>query len=428
MSRFTDIIALQKKELEDKFKDERIIKRDFLSNAKKLVDSKLIKVVIGARRAGKSIFCAEILEGKVYGYVNFDDEVLATIDKTELSKVMESVYEVYGKLDYLFLDEIQNIDGWELFANRLQRQGMNLVISGSNAKLLSKELATHLTGRHLSLEIFPFSFREYLMYKDVDISAVTEKEKGMIKHHLLDYIKNGGFPETFNEPDVKSYLKNLYTTIVMKDILVKNKVRYQKSFRELANYMITNFARELSFNKFKKIFNLGSDHTAKNYISYLEDTYLIFMIEKFSFKKKQSLMENRKSYVIDTGLINAISFKVSEDNSHLYENLVAVELLRRSRKDSTEVFFWKDSAQHEVDFLVKKGNNVDKLIQVCYNVDMDNKKREIRSLLKAGKELKCNNLIVLTEDYQDVKEESWFGITSNVVYMPLWKWLLDIKS
>lgn len=427
MDNFNKVLEDQREELKEKFSREKIIERESYSFCKGLMDSKLIKVISGIRRCGKSIFSCQLLGNKRYGYINFDDEKLAGIGADKLNDLLMSVYEVYGKIDYLFLDEVQNADKWELFVNRLQRQGINLIVTGSNAQLLSKELATHLTGRHIAIELFPFSFKEFARYKGMELRVESTKEIGLIKRSLTEYINNGGFPETFNEPNPKIYLKELYSTIILKDILLRHRVRYIKTFKDFANYTITNFSREISFNKMKNIFNLGSDHTAKNYLEFLEESYLIFNIERFSYKKKQSLIENRKVYAIDSGMIKAISFRFSEDISHFYENVVAVELIRRKAiAKETEIFYWKNPQQEEVDFVIKKGLKVSQLIQVCYDIsDIKTRGREIRALLKASKELKCRNLLVITGDKEGEEEIEWFGIKRKVRFIPLWKWLLS---
>ncbi len=421
MPKFNKILVEQREELKEKFEKERIIEREILHYCKPLITSKLIKVITGARRCGKSVFSQQLLENKNYGYVNFDDEKLAGIEPFELDELLKTVYEIYGKIDYLLLDEVQNVSKWELFVNRLQRQRLNIIVTGSNAKLLSKELATHLTGRHTAFELFPFSFREFLNYKEIKLKAETTKEIGIIKNTFNEYINNGGFPETLKE-NPKVYLKELYSTILLKDILLRHRVRYIKTFKDLASYVISNFAREISFNKLKNIFNLGSDHTAKNYLGFLEESYLIFTIEKFSYKKKESLIENRKLYAIDTGMINAVSFKFLDDISHLYENIVAVELLRKKAENfNIEIFYWKNPIKEEVDFVIKGGLKIKQLIQVCYNIDdYDTKKREIRALLKASKELKCRNMLVITEDKEGEEKIK----NKKIKYVPLWKWLL----
>ncbi len=421
MDNFRSILREQREELKEKFEKEKIIARENFHEVETVIPSRLIKVITGIRRCGKSIFAFQLLKNKNYGYINFDDEKLAGIESDQLNDLLEAVYEVYGKVDYLFLDEVQNVLGWELFVNRLQRQQLNVIVTGSNAKLLSRELATHLTGRHMAVELFPFSFREFLTYKGTAPLEETAKERGLIKKNLHEYLETGGFPETLKEPSPKLYLKSLYSTILLKDILLRHRVRYVKTFKDLASYIITNFSREVSFNKLKKIFNLGSDHTAKNYLEFLEESYLVFMIEKFSYKKKESLIENRKVYAIDTGIIKAVSFRFGEDISHLYENVVALELLRKkAREQSREIFYWKNPQQEEVDFVVKDGLKIQQLIQVCYDIsDYDTKKRELRALLKASKDLKCKNLLVITEDKEGEEKIK----NKKIKYIPLWRCL-----
>jgi len=426
MSIYGIIIHTQRQELQERLQQEQIIERDAFSSFQKLLSSSLVKVITGVRRCGKSILCAQLLKGKKYGYINFDDEKLTGIAPSELDKVLEAVYEVYGQIDFLFLDEVQNIDAWELFVNRLQRQGLNLIVTGSNAKLLSKELATHLTGRHIALELFPFSFREFLKYKKKGLRADTGEEMGLLKRELQEYLEKGGFPEILREPSPSTYLNSLYSTIITKDILMRHRIRFARTFRDLASYVITNFSQEVSYNKLKNIFNLGSDHTTKNYLHYLEETYLLFLIEKFSYKKKESLLENKKSYVIDTGMITAVGFQFSDSLSRFYENIVAVELLRkRAINIDQEIYYWKNAQQEEVDFVVKKKLKVTQLIQVSYSLrEESTRKRELRALLKASKELYCNNLLVITSEQEGEETIEWFGIKGTIRYIPLWKWLL----
>ncbi len=424
MRDFKTIIEEQRRELRKDFEEGGFIERSVFLYFQRLISSKIAKVITGVRRCGKSVFSAQLLEGKKYGYVNFDDEKIKGIKTEELNDVLNTVYEVYGDIEFLFLDEVQNVEGWELFANRLQRQGLNLVITGSNAKLLSKELATHLTGRHYSIELFPFSFKEFLRFKNVELNKIlTTKDIGLIKNNFNKYILNGGFPEALKAPDPPRYLDALYSAIITKDILLRHKIKYARTFRDLAEYTITNFAREISFNNLKKIFKLGSDHTAKNYLTYLEEAYLVFLIEKFSFKKRESLVENRKVYAIDTGIIQTIGFRFREDLSHLYENVVAIELLRnKSINEKKEIYYWKNALQEEVDFVVKEGLKVKQLIQVCYDVrDPNTKKRELRALLKASKELNCNNLLIITNDYEGEEKVK----NKKIKYISLWKWLLE---
>jgi len=418
------LIIDQKGELKDLIKREKIIDREFLNRYKKNISSDIIKVITGIRRCGKSIFSYQLLRDKDFAYINFDDERLITLESEDLNNILEVFYEVYEKFKFILLDEVQNIIGWELFVNRLKRQGFNLIVTGSNAKLLSKELATHLTGRHIALELLPFSFREFLNYKGIAMKSLfSTREIGLIKRNLDEYIKKGGFPETLKENIIpETYLQALYSTIINKDVVLRHKIRFVKTLKHIGGYLITNHSSLMSFNKIKNIFNLKSTHTALNYVSFLEESYLFFFLKRLSFKQKESLVANRKIYCIDTGLISSLSFKSSRDIGKLYENIVAIELLRKKALEGLDIYYWQDIYKHEVDFVLKQHLKIKQLIQVCYNIeDYDTKKREIKALLKASEELKCNNLHVITED----KEGKESADNKEIRYIPLWRWLLE---
>lgn len=419
------VVIDQKDELKELVKRENIIDREFLSTYKKSINSDIIKVITGIRRCGKSVFSYQLLRDKDFAYINFDDERLITLETEDLNNILEIFYELYGKFKFILLDEIQNIYGWELFVNRLKRQGFNLIVTGSNAKLLSSELATHLTGRHIALELFPFSFRECLNYHGISFkSLLSTREVGLIKRKLDEYIKTGGFPETLKKNIFpETYLQALYSTIINKDVVLRHKVKFVKTLKDIASYLITNHSNFMSFNKIKNIFNLKSTHTALNYVSFLEESFLFFFLKRLSFKKKESLIANRKIYCIDTGLINTLSFKSSRDAGKLYENIVAVELLRKKALEGLDIYYWQDIYKHEVDFVIKQRLKVKQIIQVCYDIeDYDTKKREIKALFRASKELKCGNLLIITED----KEGKESFENKEIKYVPLWKWLLNI--
>lgn len=417
------IIVDQKEEVERIFREEKIIEREFLTTWKSSMESNLIKVVTGVRRTGKSIFSMQLLERKQYAYINFDDERLAGIDTEDLNLVLQAFYELYGDIKYVFLDEIQNIDGWELFVNRLHRMGLNIVVTGSNANLLSRELASHLTGRHIPIEIYPFSFREFLDFEGFKIkeSLYSTKQKSILIKKLRDYIEWGGFPESVKDRDnAKLYLSTLYSTILSKDIVSRYNLRYVQTLKEIANYLISNFSQPMSYHKLKNIFEMGSTHTAKNYTSYLEETYMVYLLSKFSFKHKEVLASPKKAYVIDTGLINALTFRMSENMGRLMENVVLVELLRKSTE--LEIYYWKDYQQREVDFVVKQGTGIIQLIQVTYaDAESEINQRETKALVRASDELKCKNLVCITWDYEeDIQVDN-----KTIRCVPLWKWLIQ---
>lgn len=418
----TQLLRDQKQELEESLKGKNIIKREAENHFKGILNSKLIKVISGIRRCGKSVFAYILLKNKNFAYVNFDDDRLSDFDS---NKILSSFYEVYGKsFNFIFMDEIQNLDNWELFANRLHRAGFNLFITGSNAKLLSKELATHLTGRHLTIELFPFSFKEYLNAINFKEDVRTTRGIGILKHELKNYIDFGGFPEIVVEKEnPKIYIRELYRKIIERDIVSRYSISYKKTFREIAMSLLSNPGRSISYNKIKKQFSIGSDHTVKNYLSYLEEAYLIFLLNRFSYKPIEIEKSDKKVYVPDVGIISNLSFKITQDYGHIYENLVAIESLRKiSFNPNTEIYYWKNIYHEEVDFVIKQGLKVKQLIQVCYNIDdYDTKKREIKALLKASKELKCKNLLVITQDKEGEEKIE----NKKIKYVPLWKWLLE---
>ncbi|MFW6194475.1 MAG: ATP-binding protein [Halobacteriota archaeon] len=417
------IIVDQKEEVERIFREEKIIEREFLTTWKSSIESRSIKIITGVRRTGKSIFSLQLLEGKKYAYINFDDERLAGINTKDLNLVLQAFYELYGDIKYVFLDEIQNIGGWELFVNRLHRMGLNVVVTGSNANLLSRELASHLTGRHIPIEIYPFSFREFLNFENFKItkeSLYSTKQKSMLVKKMRDYIEWGGFPESVKDRDnAKLYLSTLYSTILTKDVISRYNLKYVQTLKEIANYLLSNFSQPISYHKIKNIFEMGSTHTAKNYTSYLEETYMIYLLSKFSFKHKELLASSKKAYVIDTGLINSLTFRMSENMGRLMENVVLVELLRR-KSTELEIYYWKDYQQREVDFVVKQGTEVIQLIQVTY-AESEINQRETKALIRASDSLRCKNLICITWDYEDSIQVD----SKTIKCIPLWKWLIQ---
>ncbi len=420
------IISDQREEIQRIFTEENIIEREFLDAWKKFMDSNLIKVVTGIRRSGKSVFSFQLLNKKKYAYINFDDERLVGLKPADLNMILEAFYQLYGDFKYIFLDEIQNIEGWELFVNRLKRQGFNVVVTGSNAKLLSKELATHLTGRYIGIEIFPFSFREFLTFENFDMTnndLYSTRKKSLLIKKLREYITHGGFPEAIKDKELsKSYLPTLYSTILTKDVISRYKINYVTTLKEISNYLISNFSKYITFNKIKNNYNLKSPHTSKKYVSYLEESYLFFLLDKFSFKYKEVTASPKKVYAVDTGIINVMAFASSENFGRLMENLIAIELLRKKAFNPlSEIYYWKDYQQKEVDFVLKKGPKVEQLIQAAYVSSPDEiDKREYVALTKASKELQCNNLLMITWDYE--AKETLDG--KKIEFIPLWKWLL----
>ena len=415
---FKQILLEQKQEI-DRIFAKKIIPRDIEGKMKQVMASDLIKVITGVRRCGKSVLAHQLLKEKNYGYINFDDERLVGVKAEDLNDLLETLKEINPSFQVLFLDEIQNIEGWELFVNRLKRQGYNITVTGSNAMLLSRELASHLTGRHFSIELYPFSWKEFLAYQGVRLEEedgyITER-KALFKRLLEEYILSGGFPEVFSLEPKAQYLRELYDKIVSRDIILRYNIKYVRDLKEIALYAVSNFSSRMTFHKISRIFQMKSVHTVKNYLNYLEETYLLFFIHAFSFKLKERLRAPRKVYGIDLGLINVLSARATPDYGKMMENLVFLELKRENK----EIYYYSH-VHYEVDFLIKKDLRIEQLIQVCYSLDSDQTyKREIQSLLKASKELDCTNLLIITWDTES--EERFHAHTIKVI--PLWKWLL----
>ena len=410
-----DIIILQKRELEKKLKELYIPREAEI----KEIQSDLIKVIIGPRRAGKSLFSMHSLSRQPnFGYVNFDDEKL--IDVTDYNEIICAVDDVYNKPKYLLLDEIQNLAKWELFVNRLQRQGYKLIITGSNSRLLSSELATHLTGRYSSVLLFTFSPKEFLKFNR---QKATEVEN---KAHLNSYLELGGYPEPLvKKLNYKEYLSTLLDSIIYKDIVKRFKIRSAQGVEDLASYLVSNVAKDYSYNTLMQVTKCKSVHTVEKYLGYLEESFVLFRLNRFSFKLKVQVKSPKKIYCFDNGFIFAKAFKISSDIGRIYENTVAIKLKKLELERKISIFYWKNQQQQEVDFVIKKDTRVQQLIQVCFRItDSVVKRREVRALLLASKELKCRNLLVITTDCEEEIEEEWFGIKRTIKFIPLWKWLL----
>ncbi len=417
------IITSQKEEIEELIKRENIIKRDV--DAKRLRDyikHPNVLAILGVRRCGKSVFTWLLLAGKKFGYINFFDERLSTLKVDNLDMVIQAFYELYNDVEYFVFDEIQNVTGWERFVSRL-RTSKKVIITGSNSQLLSSELATYLTGRHVDFELFPFNFKEYISLRGITLDKnwmYSVKTVAKVKNAARQFIFEGGFPEV--DKFGRMFLQTIYMDIVDKDVLARYKIKNVQALKTIARYLISNYSEEFTFTKLKNIANLKDVHTASDYVRYLENSYLMFTLERFSFKLKEHAIAPKKIYCIDTGLVNAISFKFSENFGRLMENLVAIELLRRRSYNSLEweVYYYKDHQQREVDFVLKDGKKVKQLIQVTNASSREEiSEREMNALLKASTELKCNNLLVITWDYEDEEKAE----NKTVKYVPLWKWL-----
>ncbi|MCQ2279138.1 MAG: ATP-binding protein [Bacteroidales bacterium] len=373
-------------------------------------DSSMAQIVIGVRRSGKSTLCHKVLRdrGVRYAYVNLDDDRLAELQTADLNTVLSCVYQLYGSdVPYLFLDEIQNVDGWYLFVNRLLRTNMHIFITGSNAKLLSGELATHLTGRYNEIRLFPFSFAEYCQYHSVDTKGVTTKADAERKRAFLDYIRDGGFPEMQNLRNKRGYVESLMEAIVLKDIQTRFRIRNIDALRKIAHHLISNSCQEVNYDELSKLLGL-SDKTVQRYVSYLQQTFLLCQLMRHSLKSKER-MRGAKSYCIDPGLLNNRENSMAAENiGWRLENAVFVELLRRCANDYLDIYYYRPSAKgKEVDFVVCDKNRAQMLVQVSYDIDAPKTfKRETSALAAAASALDCENLLLIAfAESRDVEIE-----------------------
>lgn len=363
-------------------------------------DTKMAQVVIGVRRSGKSTICHKVLleRGIRYGYVNLDDDRLAKMTTEDLNTVLSCIYQLYGTdVPYLVLDEIQNVDGWYLFVNRLLRTDMHIFVTGSNAKLLSGELATHLTGRYNEIHLYPFSFLEYCNYHQIDTQSITTKAEAERKRAFMDYIHDGGFPEMQGLRNKRAYVQSLIEAILLKDIKNRFRIRDIDALRKLAHHLINNACQEVNYEELTKELGM-SDKTVKNYVDYLAKAFMIQLLTRHSFKSKERI-RNPKSYVIDTGMQgNRDNVLAPENLGWRLENVVYIELLRRCAYDFYDVYYYKpDNRAKEIDFVICDKNKVMELIQVAYEIDSQRAyDRETSALIKASGVLSCDNLTLIS--------------------------------
>ena len=378
------------------------------------LNSKLAQIVIGVRRSGKSTLCMKVLmqSGVHFAYVNFDDERLQKVGVDELDIILQELYAIYGSFTHLFLDEVQNVDGWHLFVNRLLRQGIKLVLTGSNANLLSGELSTHLTGRYHQIELYPFSFSEYCTIRGVDAHGMTTKAYGLRDKALDEYLMSGGFPELIASPEIskRDYLFSLREAIVKKDICQRYKIRYKQTLSDLANRLLDWFCQEKSYNDIAKEMSINSVHTVKNYITYLQNAYLLCLLPKFSLKSSER-NSARKMYAVDNAFISQHENALLTESFGLrLENVVAVELLRRLHSEYEQLYYLRKVQDFEVDFVVVESSHVRELIQVTYDFVEPSAKlynREVNGLIKGSHLTRCDNLtlIMMRGEPRDIQVE-----------------------
>ncbi len=411
-----------------------LVNRENQETIKSYLEQKEIVIITGVRRSGKSSLMRlistdimkhyDILHDNIL-YLNFEDERFIDFSHNDFEPLYETFLELFHPKGqkYVFLDEIQNIRGWEKWVNRLYEfEHIKIFITGSNATLLSSEIATDLTGRNRKITCYPFSFREFLALKDIQFKKndVYLREKRVeIKSLFAEYTKLGGFPEVLKNKDatlLEQYLKD----IIYRDIIARYNIKNTKEIRELILFLSSNTGKTHSYNSLKDIIEVKSFNTVKNYLEILENVYLFFSIDLFDFSIKKQIYNPSKIYSIDPALRRSIAFKFSQDRGHIYENFVFIELLRRNK----EIYYWKSKRGKEVDFLIKEGLKVNQAIQVSLSLEDNNtRKRETEALLEAHKELNVKNLLIITEDEEGEEKAG----DTKIKITPFWKWLLQTQ-
>ena len=374
-------------------------KRHTKYDADELLQNPLIKLITGPRRVGKSVFALLMLQGKNFAYLNFDDNQL--LEKWNEELVMSALDDVYPDYDFMLLDEIQNLPDWDLWVSKLYRRGKNLIITGSNAKMLSSEMATVLTGRYLQIEMLPFSLEETMSWKNIN----PDREEQAAQAIMLadDYMRNGGYPETIPARSItKSYLSTLFDSILLKDVAQRHKVRNTTDLYNLATYLLSNFCNPISANELAGELGLSSVATTKKFCDYLNEPYLFFYLPRFNNKLKLMNKAPKKVYVVDNGFVQSTAFNLSENLGRLLENQVFVELLRRGYIPGKTLFYYRTRNDKEIDFVTRKGAKVEQLIQVCYDMTSEKtRKRELDALVEAAEELHCDNLLIITNSQEE---------------------------
>lgn len=390
------IIQNQRKE-RDELSGRPYLMRKSNTDTSLLLANPMIKLITGPRRVGKSTYALLMLQGKNFAYLNFDDNLLLSSWDEEL--VMRTLDEVYPDYEYLLLDEVQNLKDWDVWVSKLYRRGKNLIITGSNAKMLSSEMATVLTGRYLQVEMLPFSLAETMEWKGIGNNG-NDTQHAEATVIADDYLRNGGYPETIDMRSItRSYLSTLFDSIIWKDVAKRHNIRNITDLNDLALYLLSNFCNPLSANDIAQELTMSSVTTTRKFMDYLHEPYLFYYLPRFNNKLKLMKKAATKVYVTDNGFVTSKAFNISENLGRLLENEVFVELLRQGFQTESSLFYYRSRNDREVDFVTRYGAHIHQLIQVCYDMSSPKtEKREVTSLIECGEELKCDNLIIVTNN------------------------------
>lgn len=411
-------------------KDIIIDQKHFLAGKKtilrhfpeKYLDNDEVIIISGVRRCGKSVLLQQIRERlpqRDY-FFNFDDDRLGNFKVEHFQQLYEVFVELYGEQNYFYFDEIQNVTGWEHFVKRLYNSGKKVFITGSNARMLSKELGTYLTGCYIAIELYPFSFPEYLDFRGQqhlsgDISGTVAR--GEIQSAFNDYLRQGGFPIYLKSEEI-IVLKTLYDNILYKDVMVRNQIVNEREVKELVYYTVSNIGKPLTYTSLAKVIGVKNPTTVKNYLEYIENTYLLFSLSKLDYSVKAQLRNPKKIYAIDNALVARLGFHFSGEEGRLLENLVYIELRRRGGE-----VFYHHSGNAECDFVVRDGFRVTQAIQVCYLLDgLETRERELRGIQDAMNTYQLPEGTIVT----NAQEEEVDCDGKKIHILPAWKWLRTI--
>lgn len=373
-----------------------------------------IKLITGPRRAGKSTMALLMLRERNFAYLNFDDASL--LDGWDEAEVMAALDWIYPGHEYLLLDEVQNLPQWDLWVSKLYRRGAHLVVTGSNARMLGSEMATVLTGRYLPVEIWPLSLGEVMQWR-----GVAAADGAAAQAVADEYLRWGGFPETVSSRAMAAtYLGTLFEAIVLKDMAARHHVRNVGDLTRMALFLLANIARPLSYNSLAQAMGMSSVNTVKRYAGYMSEPFLFFLLPRYDKKLRLQQRAQRKVYVADNGFVSARAFRVSEDRGRLLENQVFVELLRRGYHIEQSLFYYHSRTDKETDFVLRRGTEVEQLIQVCYDMGSPKvRKREVDALVECAGELGCDRLTIVTHREADTITQG--GHTVRVVPFLSWQ-------
>jgi predicted AAA+ superfamily ATPase len=373
-----------------------------------------VVAITGVRRCGKSTLLRQIADRlDSFYYLNFDDERLFEFNVSDFQELMVA-FQKKGGSRHVLLDEVQNVPGWERFVRRLHDEQYKVFLTGSNARLLSSELATHLTGRDRLVPLYPFSFGEYLKLAKAPSTVQTTAERARVLKHLDEYLIVGGFPERLLQNDPET-VQRVYEGILYRDIVVRFRVRETKALKTLAHYLFSNFTTQVSYQGLHKILPFKSAMTVRSHIGHMQDAWLLFELHRYDSSLKRQHIHNKKVYVIDNGMRHSVAFSTSEDRGKYLENMVFLELRRRGK----DVFYYQGS--RECDFIVRTGTRVTDVIQCCFQLEPANEAREVGGLAEAMQAFRLKDGLILTLNQESVRKVGGY----RVRVQPVWKWLLS---